>query len=163
MTADMIDALQSDWSEQRPDLDSERMAVVLRIQALARILGNQAEASLDHHGLQWWQYDVLSALRRQGEPHTMSSSELADAGMLTSGAMTNRIDRLEEEGLVSREGDPQDRRRILIRLTQHGLERVERAIEARFNTADAALDSLTAAKRDTLNGLLRELLLANQQ
>ena len=93
---DIIDDLQNNWVRQRPDLNPEPMGVVLRIQALAKILGDQTAEKLQSFDLQWWQYDVLSTLRRQGEPFIMAATELAQTSMLTSGAMTNRIDRLEE-------------------------------------------------------------------
>ncbi len=96
MIRDIIDDLQNEWSVQRPDLNPEPMGVVLRIQTLAKILGNQTAATLQEFDLQWWQYDVLSTLRRQGKPFIMAATELAASNMLTSGAMTNRIDRLEE-------------------------------------------------------------------
>ena len=94
MTRDIIDNLQEECSAERPDLDSEAMGVVLRIQALEKVLGDQVAERLRDFGLHWWQYDVLSALRRQGRPYRLAATELAAAGMLTSGAMTNRIDRL---------------------------------------------------------------------
>jgi DNA-binding MarR family transcriptional regulator len=160
MSRDMIDELQDDWSEERPDLDSEAMGIVLRIQALEKILGDQVSDHLRRHGLQWWQYDVLSALRRQGKPYRMAATELAEAGMLTSGAMTHRIDRLEQKGLVRRLQDPQDRRRVLVELTSEGHERVENATEARFEIAAAAVSGLDRKKRRQLSNLLRSLLLA---
>ena len=124
MRKDIIDALRKDWNEERPDLDSEAMGVVLRIHALDRILGEQVAARLQEFALQWWQYDVLSALRRQGKPYRMAATELAEASMLTSGAMTNRIDRLQAEGLVRRVRDRADRRRVLVELSEKGLDRV---------------------------------------
>ena len=160
MTRDIIDELQDDWSEERPDLDSEAMGIVLRIQALEKILGDQVSDRLRRHGLQWWQYDVLSALRRQGKPYRMAATELAEAGMLTSGAMTNRIDRLEQKGLVRRLQDPQDRRRVLVELTSEGHERVDNATEARFEIAAAAVSGLDRKRRRQLSNLLRSLLLA---
>lgn len=159
MDKDIIDDLQSDWSQERPDLDPGPMGVILRIQALARILADQASAKLQEHDLEWWQYDVLSALRRQGEPFMLAASELAAAGMLTSGAMTNRIDRLEARRLVRREHDSQDRRRVLVRLTPSGLDLIEQATEARFDAAVAALEGMSEAKQKRLGDLLRELLL----
>ena len=161
MSRDIIDALQEDWGEQRPDLDSEAMGVVLRIQALEKLLGNQVAERLQEFGLQWWQYDVLSSLRRQGKPYRMAATELAEASMLTSGAMTHRIDRLEQQGLVLRLRDRADRRRVLIELTEQGLGRVERATEARFEIASAALARLDRKRRRQLNDLLRLLVLAH--
>ena len=160
MDHDIIDDLQADWSEERPDLDSEAMGVVLRIQALEKLLGDQVAERLRDFGLQWWQYDVLSALRRQGKPYRMAATELAEASMLTSGAMTNRIDRLEEEGLVRRSHDPADRRRVLVELTRKGQQRVDNATRARFEIAAAAVSGLDRKSRRQLSDLLRSLLLA---
>ncbi len=162
MSRDTIDALQADWSEQRPELDSEPMGVVLRIQALAKILGDKAALRLQEHDLQWWQYDVLSALRRQGEPFVLAATELADSALLTSGAMTNRIDRLEQEGLVRRRKDDDDRRKVLVQLTEQGLKRVEGATEARFEAALEALEPLDPSQRKQLSKLLRLLLTAHE-
>jgi len=159
---DTIDRLQKDWSEQRPDLDPEPMGVVLRIQALAKILGEQTSVRLQEYNLQWWQYDVLSTLRRQGEPFTLPATALAESAMLTSGAMTNRIDRLEEQGLVRRTKDPEDGRKVLVRLTDKGLKLIEGATEARFETAMDALESLSARQRSSLANLLRLVLTAQE-
>ena len=163
MGRDIIDEVQADWSEQRPELDTGSMGVVLRIQALAKILGDQAAERLLQHGLQWWQYDVLSALRRQGRPFCMTASELAEAGRLTSGAMTNRIDRLESEGLVRRLPDPGDRRRVLVELTADGRKLVDKATKARFEAASEALQGLDENQRKHLGDLLRGLLLAQEE
>lgn len=163
MTRDVIDELQNDWNRQRPDLNSEPMGVILRIQALAKILADQTAARLLEFDLQWWQYDVLSALRRQGKPFIMTATELADATMLTSGAMTNRIDRLEVEKLVRRIKDKNDGRRVLVQLTGKGLKRIESATEARFDTATSALEGLSSKQIDSLNKLLRLLLSAQAE
>ena len=159
---DVIDELQNDWNRQRPDLDPEPMGVVLRIQALAKILGDQTAERLQRFDLQWWQYDVLSTLRRKGSPFIMAASELASSAMLTTGAMTNRIDGLEEEGLVRRVKDENDGRRVLVQLTQKGLQLIEGATEARFESATEALEGLNRKQRRSLTGLLR-LVLASQE
>ena len=162
MTRDVIDELQNDWSLERPDLNIEPMGVVLRIQALAKIFGDQTAAKLQDFDLQWWQYDVLSSLRRQGKPFIMAATELASSNMLTSGAMTNRIDRLEENKLVQRIKDANDGRRVLVKLTNKGLRLIEDATRARFETATDALDGLSAHQRNSLSDLLR-LVLSNQE
>lgn len=162
VTRDTIDEMQDDWSEQRPDLDPEPMGVVLRIQALSKILGDQAAARLQEYDLQWWQYDVLSTLRRQGEPYTLAATELADINMLTSGAMTNRIDRLEKLGLVRRQNDPEDRRKVLVALTPRGLKLIDSAAAARFDAAMDALDGLSPRQRSALSDLLRLVLTAQE-
>jgi DNA-binding MarR family transcriptional regulator len=158
MTRDVIDELQNDWSLERPDLNIEPMGVVLRIQALAKIFGDQTSAKLQEFDLQWWQYDVLSTLRRQGKPFIMAATELASSNMLTSGAMTNRIDRLEEDKLVQRIKDAKDGRRVLVKLTNKGLKLIEDATRARFETATDALVGLSTHQRDSLSDLLRVVL-----
>lgn len=161
MIKDVIDELQNDWSVQRPDLNPESMGVVLRIQTLAKVFGNQLSERLQEFDLQWWQYDVLSTLRRQGRPFIMAATELAADTMLTSGAMTNRIDRLEEDKLVRRIKDDNDGRRVLVQLTKRGLKLTEEATKARFESATDALESLSAQQRNALSNLLR-LVLTNQ-
>jgi len=155
---DSIDQLQFDWGQERPDLDIRPMGVVLRIQALAKILGDQVTDRLQGFGLQWWQYDVLSTLRRQGEPFVMAATKLADTSRLTSGAMTNRIDRLEASGLVRRLKDPGDRRRVLVQLTGRGISLVEEASAARFKVANDALAGLTPTEIQSLSELLRKVM-----
>ena len=162
MKKDMIDDLQEDWRDQRPDLDAEAMGVVLRIQALAKILGDQTAQRLDEYDLQWWQYDVLATLRRQGKPYRMPATELADAVMLTSGAMTNRIDRLEESGFINRVADEEDRRRVLVQLTTDGLKLVEYVAEIRFQSAADAIACLDQQQTKQLSNLLRLVLLAQE-
>ena len=162
MKKDSIDELQVDWSEQRPDLNAEAMGVVLRIQALAKIFGGQTSEKLGELELQWWQYDVLSTLRRQGNPYVMAATDLANATMLTSGAMTNRIDRLEADKLVRRLKDDDDGRRVLVELTYWGLELVESAAAARFQVAVEALNTLTDDQRESLSDLLRLLLATHE-
>lgn len=162
MNWDIIDELQSDWNRQRPDLDPEPMGVVLRIQALAKILGDQTAEKLQLYDLQWWQYDVLSSLRRKGEPFIMAATELADTSMLTSGAMTNRIDRLEQDQLVRRVKDNNDLRRVLVQLTKKGLTLIEGATEARFESAMEALGSLNKQQIESLSDLLRLVLITQE-
>lgn len=159
MSKDSIDQLQEDWARQRPDLDVRPMGVVLRIQTLAKILGDQAALRLQQFNLQWWQYDVLATLRRQGDPFSMPATKLADTTMLTSGAMTNRIDHLEAAGLVRRLKDPDDRRRVLVQLTRKGLGLVDKASEARFEAALEALDGLTPQQVRQLSDLLRHVMI----
>ena len=163
MDRDRIDQLQDDWETVRPDLDTEPMGVVLRVQALARIFNDQASDRLEEFDLQWWQYDVLSTLRRQGEPYAMAATELADANRLTSGAMTNRIDRLQDADLILRREDPEDRRRVIVQLTRRGMSLIEKATEVRFESATAAIASLSHRDRDQLSQLLRKVLLAQEQ
>lgn len=163
MHKDNIDELKDDWKRQRPELNAEPMGIVLRIQSLAKLLGTQTSERLEDFNLQWWQYDVLSALRRQGRPYVLAASELAQEAMLTSGAMTNRIDRLEKAGLIQRLSDKSDGRRVLVRLTVRGKKLIDSATEARFEVANRAMRGLNLEQRQQLADLLRDLLLAQSE
>jgi len=107
---DEVDDLVAAWRAQRPDLDVEPMQVLSRISRLARHLDIARRGAFAEHELESWEFDVLSALRRQGLPFQLTPGALLRATLVTSGTMTNRIDRLAAEGLVRREPDPRDKR-----------------------------------------------------
>src|SRR5882724_12153604 len=117
---DEVDDLVASWRAERPDLDVEPLQVLSRVSRLARHLDRARRAAFAAHGLEPWEFDVLSALRRQGPPYQLSPGALLHATLVTSGTMTNRIDRLAAAGLVSRHRDPQDRRGVLVALTERG-------------------------------------------
>lgn len=154
---DRIDDLLADWAEERPDLKNDALSIALRIQTLAKSFAEFVNDDLSMFDLEWWEYDVLSALRRRGSPFQLAATEIAEDTMLSAGAMTNRIDRLRDRGLVERVEDPADRRRVLVRLTREGLRLIDRATEARFQSAESALKDLTANQREQLARLLRRL------
>ena len=158
MKSDLIDDLITQWSRERPDLDASAMGVVGRILRLAPLLQRRGEVILKPFNLTMWQFDVLATLRRVGKPFRLSPSQLMHAVMLSSGAMTNRIDRLEIAGLVKREPDSSDRRGLKIALTSKGLELINRAIEARLEDADDVVRFLNHRDRQALTPLLRKLL-----
>jgi DNA-binding MarR family transcriptional regulator len=157
---DRIDRLLGQWLVQRPELDCSGLDVVARVQDLAKILRRNENDALEAMGLKMWEYDVLSALRRQGAPFRMPATELARESLLSSGAMTNRIDRLEDRGLVEREPDPDDRRGVLVELTEAGRTLVDKAIEARLGVANAQLANLTGRERRAISSGLRKIHLA---
>ncbi len=158
---DQIDETLLDWATQRPDLDTTGLGAVLRLQLLSKILLEQLTEQLATFGLEWWEYDVLAALRRQGSPYQMPAMEIAEKTRISPGAMTNRIDRLEVEALVARVEDPADRRRVLVQLTRKGRGLTDRATEARFAAAAEALQCLTEKQRKELDESLRLLVLTN--
>jgi len=132
---DEVDDLVAAWRAQRPDLDVEPMQVLSRISRLARHLDIARRGAFAEHGLESWAFDVLSALRRQGPPFQLTPGALLRATLVTSGTMTNRIDRLAAEGLVRREPDPRDKRGVLVTLTDQGQERVDAALVPRVGLA----------------------------
>jgi DNA-binding MarR family transcriptional regulator len=157
---DAVDRLLEQWHQERPELDVSGLGLAVRIEMIAKLLRRSTERSLSRLGLKTWQYDVLSALRRQGPPYELPSTELARASLLSSGAMTTRIDHLEEQGLVMRERDPYDRRGVRVRLTSRGLEVVDAAIHARFMAAEAGVNGLATEERAVIETGLRKLLLS---
>ena len=155
---DEVDDLVAAWRAERPDLDVEPLQVLSRVSRLARHLDRARRAAFAAHGLEIWEFDVLSALRRQGPPYQLTPGALLRATLVTSGTMTNRVDRLAEAGLVCREPDPQDRRGVLVTLTGTGRARVDAALDDLVKNEHAMLDGLTPADRRTLADLLRVLL-----
>jgi DNA-binding MarR family transcriptional regulator len=155
---DLVDDLQKEWADQRPDLDCSSLGVVVRVQLLAKLANENAEQALERFSLKLWEYDVLSALRRQGKPYELLGSELARASMLTSGTVTTRIDGLERRKLVRRRRDARDRRIVRISLTSRGLTTIDGAIEARIASADEQLRVLSSKERKSLTSTLRKVL-----
>jgi DNA-binding MarR family transcriptional regulator len=155
---DEVDDLIAAWRVERPDLDVGPLQVLSRVSRLARHADRARRAAFGAHGLELWEFDVLSALRRQGPPYRLSPGSLLHTTLVTSGTMTNRIDRLEKAGLVRREPDPQDKRGVLVTLTAAGRSRVDAALADLLDAEQALLAVLPARSRDTLADLLRTLL-----
>src|SRR6201998_902539 len=143
---------------QGPDLDVEPMQVLSRISRLARHLDIARRGAFADHGLETWEFDVLSALRRVGPPFQLTPGALLRATLVTSGTMTNRIDRLPAAGLVHREPDPHDRRGVLVTLSAEGRARVDAALEDLLSGERMLLAGLDDAERDSLSALLRTVL-----
>lgn len=162
MKRDFADLAIQQWAAMRPELDGRGLHIVSRILRLAKMLEQQADDALAACGLALWQFDVLAALRRSGPPHQLSPTDLLQAVTLSSGAMTNRIDRLEAAGYVVREADPDDRRGVLIRLTEQGIAVADRAIGPRMAQALESCGVLSEQEFDTLSNLLRVLLAAQE-
>ena len=160
MNADHVDGLVAQWAAERPDLDTGALAIAARILRLERFLARGSARVLADHDLNEGEFNVLTALRRAGPPYRMTPTELYRGLLLSSGAMTNRIDRLEQRAFVRREPDPADRRRTLVVLTDGGRQVVDHAVEAHVRAATARFAVLDAAEQDTLNDLLRTVLLS---
>lgn len=154
---DEVDRLVAAWARERPDLDPSPLAVLSRIGRIARQLDLARRVSFADHGLEQWEFDVLAALRRAGPPYQLTPSELLRQTLVSSGTMTNRVDRLVERGSVERGPDPRDRRGVLVRLTAGGRVRVDAAFEALLSSEHALLAGLSPRRRADLAGLLREL------
>jgi DNA-binding MarR family transcriptional regulator len=156
---DQVDQALDQWEEERPDLDVSSLEIGSRILRLSKHIRSNVKDVLAPFQLDPWGFDVLATLRRRGEPFAMSPTELRQAAILSSGAMTNRIDRLEHQGLVEREPDLEDRRGVKVHLTSAGQRLIEEAVVSRLEAADQLVSPLTAEERRTLADLLRKLLL----
>lgn len=154
---DEVDRLVAAWRRERPDLDVEPLEVLSRVSRLARHLDRARRTAFAEHSLEPWEFDVLTALRRAGAPYQLSPGQLLTQTLVTSGTMTNRIDRLAVKGLVQRLPDPGDRRGVLVRLSLAGQDLADRALAGLLAHERALLAELSAAQRGELAGLLRQL------
>jgi DNA-binding MarR family transcriptional regulator len=155
---DEVDRLMAAWQRERPDLDSSPLAVLSRVSRLARHLDRARRATFDAHGLEGYEFDVLTALRRAGSPYQLSPGELLAQTLVSSGTMTNRIDRLEARGLVRRMPDPADGRAVRVRLTARGRTSVDAAFADLLERERELLGGLSERARASLAGALRTVL-----
>lgn len=152
---DEVDRLVAAWKRERPDLDFSPLEVLSRITRIARhldIARRNAFADLDT-----WSFDVLAALRRVGAPYQLSPGQLMQETMVTSGTMTNRLDRLEEIHLITRQPDPDDGRGSLVTLTKSGMRAVDNAMEELLKRESEILQSMTKAEQAKLASALSEI------
>jgi DNA-binding MarR family transcriptional regulator len=156
---DEVDRIVAAWRRERPDLDVGPLDVLSRVSRLARHLDRARAAAFSEIGLEGWEFDVLSALRRAGEPYELSPGQLVTQTLVTSGTMTNRVDRLTARGLVERLPDPRDRRGVIVRLTDAGRSRVDDALAGLLAREHHLLADLGDDDRDRLSHLLRQLVL----
>ncbi|MGZ4437299.1 MAG: MarR family winged helix-turn-helix transcriptional regulator [Nocardioidaceae bacterium] len=154
---DEVDRLVEAWQRERADLDLRPMEVLSRVTRLSHHLDRARRQAFAEHAVEPWEFDVLAALRRAGAPYELSPGRLIKETLVTSGTMTNRVDRLEARGLVERLPDPHDRRGVLVRLTADGRTRVDGALEGLLLRERELLAGLDAADQRRLAVLLRSL------
>ena len=157
-TTDHVDHILAQWRKERPDLDVGPMGLLGRLHRLSTHLGREVEAVLLKHGISSSAFDVLATLRRAGSPYQLSPGDLLAMTMVSSGTMTNRIDQLEKAGLVERIHNPQDRRSVLISLTERGFAIVEEAVGAHVDNQHRLVAHLSEEEQATLDGLLKRFL-----
>jgi DNA-binding MarR family transcriptional regulator len=155
---DEVDDLVVAWRRERPDLDTSPMEVLSRVDRLARHVDRVRAAAFSRHGLEGWEFDVLAALRRSGAPYRASPGALVRATGVTSGTMTNRVDRLVARGLVRRDSDPDDRRSVRVELTALGRTTVDGALVDLLRAEHQLLAGLDEPGRTSLVAGLRRLL-----
>ena len=155
---DAVDRVTSQWKEVRPEIDVSPINVVGRVSRLSRLVDRILAENFARFGIENWMYDVLATLRRSGEPYELAAGALVRQTMVTTGAITNRIDRLEQRGLVER-ASAKDRRKVIVRLTPKGLDLVDNVVQAHLATEVKILGGLTPRQQKELARLLRTTLL----
>ncbi|MFF2544367.1 MarR family winged helix-turn-helix transcriptional regulator [Kitasatospora sp. NPDC058063] len=158
---DTVDDIVEQWARARPDLDAGPMALIGRLRRLNVRVDNALREYFTACGLDSSEFDVLATLRRSGEPYELNARALLKSAMVTSGAITNRVDRLSAKGLVERNPCPSDRRAVLVRLTPAGKELIDGALAGHVGNEERILSVLDADERTRLDALLRKLLIAH--
>ncbi len=160
---DYVDYILKQWTDERPDLDGSPMGIVGRIVRLARHFERNIQNNLAAFDLSIGEFEVLATLRRSGAPYQLSPTDLYRSVMLSSGAMTNRVDRLEQAGLVYRSPDPSDRRGVLVSLTHQGITLIDKVIAVHFASMQRLLSELTPVEQKLMADSLRKLLLSFEE
>jgi DNA-binding MarR family transcriptional regulator len=156
---DAVDRITGQWGTVRPDLDMAPIDVIGRVSRLSRLIDRRLAENFARHGIESWMYDVMATLRRSGEPYELTAGDLVRQTMVTTGAVTNRIDRLEQRGFVER-ASADDRRKVIVRLTEQGLDVVEEVVVTHMATEREILATLSRRQQQDLAQLLRTTLLA---
>jgi DNA-binding MarR family transcriptional regulator len=146
---DAVDRIIEQWQAVRPDVDSSAIGVVGRISRLSRLVDRRLAENFARFGIENWMYDVLATLRRQGPPFELTAGELVRQSMVTTGAITNRIDRLEARGFVVRAGTD-DRRKVMVRLTPAGLDLIDGVVLAHLQAEQEMLAALSPRQQREL-------------
>jgi DNA-binding MarR family transcriptional regulator len=151
------------WARERPEIDTSAMVLLGRLAEVALVIArDKLNPLFARFDLQPGEFDVLATLRRSGKPHALTPTDLYEAAMISSGSMTNRIDRLEKIGLVKRKPNPADKRGTLVALTAQGLALIDKVIDAHVANQQAIVIGLSAREQTQLSGLLAKLLKAQQ-
>ncbi|MFM2060384.1 MAG: hypothetical protein RLZZ507_54 [Cyanobacteriota bacterium] len=163
MNKDRIDIILEQWQQELPQLDTSAIGIIGRVLRIARLLEKHRESILVDYGLNVWSFDVLATLRRQGQPFCLKPTELYSLLMLSSGAMTNRIDRLEQDEIVTRVRDAEDRRSVMVQLTPKGIQLADTVMPILFEKEKQLLSQFTADELQLFIPMLRKLLMLLEQ
>lgn len=160
MDRDHVEHIIEQWERERPDVDVSPMAVIARISRVSRLLEREVTEVYARAGLNQAQFGVLAALRRAGHPFCLSPTSLYNSLLISSGAMTNRLERLQAAGLVERIADPDDGRSMLVALTPKGKRLIDRVVVRHYENERRLLGALSPKERELLSTVLRKLLLS---
>ncbi len=162
MKYDHVDLVLEQWRNERPDIDSSPMAVMGRLVRLSNVFSVELQQVFAKFGLNNGEFDVLATLLRSGEPYALTPNRLFRALMLSSGAMTNRIDKLESKMLVQRQANPNDRRGVFVSLTKKGFELINEAVVEHVHKGNKLLSPLSTSEQKSLAMLLKKILLEHE-
>jgi DNA-binding MarR family transcriptional regulator len=162
MKDDHVDLVLKQWRNERPDFDTSPMAVMGRLVRLSNVFNTELQQVFSEFGLNIGEFDVLATLLRSGKPYTLSPNRLFRALMLSSGAMTNRVDKLESKMLVQRQSDPNDRRGVFVSLTPKGFELINKTVVEHVNKGNELLSPLSTSEQKSLAMLLKKILLEHE-
>jgi DNA-binding MarR family transcriptional regulator len=162
MDKDSVDRMIEAWAETDPTLDPRPLEVIGRLLLCAQHCQQQLVAALRPLNLSFGDFDVLNTLRRRADPHGTNPSQLAQSSLITTGAMTARLHRLERSELIRRVPDSEDGRAVRIRLTGRGRRLAEKALQAVLKADAAFLEPLPMRQRDTVASMLKVLLLHHE-
>ena len=154
---DAVDGFVAQWQRERPDLDHSPLLVVGRLSRVARRVEQALQANVKRHDLDRAGYDVLATLRRSGPSYALTPGQLLSTAMVTSSAITQRLDRLEQRALVTREAHPQDGRQVVVRLTELGRTLVDQVVPGHLALEQQLLSPLSPDQREQLASLLATL------
>ncbi|PFG56261.1 MarR family transcriptional regulator [Vibrio sp. ES.051] len=155
---DAIDKVVEQWAKEKPDLDTKPMAIMGRLMRIAKHMEARVAELHKKYDLKMGEFDVLTTLRRAGSPYCLTPSELIASMMLTSGAMTNRLDKLEQKGFITRTHSKEDRRSVTVELTDKGLMLIDKLILEHVEVQQALIQALASDEKEQINQALKLLL-----
>ena len=155
---DAVDHIVAQWQREMPGLESGNMVLFGRLKRCTALLQARLETVFAEHGLNAASFDVLATLRRAGKPYRLTPTALFESLMVTSGTMTNRLQRLEEKGLIRRLPNPEDARSQLVQLTPQGKALIEQAVVPHVENEGTVLDQLPPRTRQQLEDGLKTLM-----
>ncbi|MGO1592454.1 MAG: MarR family winged helix-turn-helix transcriptional regulator [Ancrocorticia sp.] len=155
---DEVDGIVAAWGRERTDFDPEPLSVFSRLLRLDRHIDRMRRQAFSKYGIESWEFEMLAALRRQGEPYRLTAGRLVQETLVSSGTVTNRIDRMVTHGYAERHPDPNDRRVVHVQATARGVELVDAAMADLLEAEQRKLEDMAAQDQRELADLLRQLL-----
>ena len=155
---DDVDTIVTEWEVQRPDFDARSLAIFSRLLRLDRHIDHIRREVFSKYGIERWQFEMLTELRRRPDGHKLTAGQLMDKTLVSSGTITNRIDRLEEQGLVRRIADPNDKRVVIVQATDKGIALADNAMISLLDKQRELLKPYSEEEIAAVTSFLRSML-----